>query len=58
MQFVHGRIAQLAIVTDFNLVYLLHSILNIFEKLFSKAQNPPCLKAGCNTAGLLFSNLG
>jgi len=58
MQFVHGRIAQLAIDTDSNLVYLFHGILNIFEKSFSKAQNPPCLKAGCNTAGLLFSNLG
>ena len=58
MQFVHGRIAQLAMVTRSNLVYLFNYILVIFENLFSKAQNPPCLKAGCNTAGLLFSNLG
>ena len=58
MQFVHGRIAQLAIVTEFNLVYPIRCILIVFENSFSKAQNPPCSKAGWKTAGLLFSNLG
>ena len=41
MQFVHGRIAQLAIVTNSNLVYLLHCSLNIFENHFQKLKILP-----------------
>ena len=32
MQFAHGRIAQLAMVTESNLVYFFLCILMIFEK--------------------------
>ncbi len=44
MQFVHGRIAQLSIVTDSNLVYLLHCILNIFEKFIFQSSKSSLFK--------------
>ena len=57
MQFAHGRIALLAIVTGFGMVYLYNGILIILGGAASKDQNPPCLKTGRLAAGLLFLNL-
>ena len=57
MQFAHGRIALLAIVTGFKMVYLYNGILIIFGDAASKDQNPPCLKTGCFAAGLIFLSL-
>ena len=58
MQFAHGRIALLAIVTGFEMVYLYDGILIILGGATSKDQNPPCLKTGCVAAGLIFTSLG
>ena len=57
MQFAHGRIALLAIVTGFKMVYLYNGILIILGGAASKDQNPPCLKTGCFAAGLIFPSL-
>lgn len=57
MQFAHGRIALLAIVTGFEMVYLLNGILIILGGAASKDQNPPCLKTGCFAAGLIPASL-
>ena len=53
MQFTHGRIALLAIVTGFEMVYLSIGILIILGGATSEDQNPPCLKTGCFAAGLI-----
>ena len=53
MQFTHGRIALLAIVTGFEMVYLSTGILIILGGATSEDQNPPCLKTGCFAAGLI-----
>ena len=41
MRFVHGRIAQLAMVTESNLVYFFQCILMVFEKspIFQSAES-------------------
>lgn len=57
MQFAHGRIALLAIVTGFEMVYLCNSILIILGGATSEDQNPPCLKTGCYAAGLILPSL-
>ena len=57
MQFAHGRIALLAIVTGFEMVYLYNGILIILGSAASKDQNPPCLKTGCIAAGLIPASL-
>ena len=57
MQFAHGRIALLAIVTGFAMVYLFTGILIILGVATSKDQNPPCLKTGCFAAGLIIPSL-
>lgn len=57
MQFAHGRIALLAIVTGFEMVYLYNGILIILGGVASKDQNPPCLKTGCFAAGLIPASL-
>ncbi len=57
MQFAHGRIALLAIVTGFGMVYLYNGILIILGGAASKDQNPPCLKTGCKAAGLILTSL-
>ena len=57
MQFAHGRIALLAIVTGFEMVYQYEGILTILGILTSEDQNPPCLKTGCFAVGLLFPSL-
>ena len=57
MQFAHGRIALLAIVTGFEMVYLYNRILIILGGAASKDQNPPCLKTGCFAAGLIPASL-
>ena len=57
MQFAHGRIALLAIVTKFEMVYLYFCILIILGGSTSEDQNPPCLKTGRFAAGLLFPSL-
>ena len=57
MQFAHGRIALLAIVTGFEMVYLYSGILIILGGAASKEQNPPCLKTGCFAAGLIPASL-
>ena len=55
MQFTHGRIALLAIVTGFEMVYLYTSGLTNLGGATSEDQNPPCLKTGCFAAGLIVS---
>ena len=57
MQFTHGRIALLAIVTGFEMVYLSIGILIILGGATSEDQNPPCLKTGCFAAGLILPSL-
>ena len=57
MQLAHGRIALLAIVTGFEMVYLYNGILIILGGAASKDQNPPCLKTGCFAAGLIPASL-
>ena len=57
MQFAHGRIALLAIVTGFEIVYLFSCILIILGASTFEDQNPPCLKTGRFAAGLLFPSL-
>ena len=57
MQFAHGRIALLAIVTGVEMVYLYNGILIILGGAASKDQNPPCLKTGCFAAGLIPASL-
>lgn len=57
MQFAHGRIALLAIVTGFEMVYLCISILIFLGVAISEDQNPPCLKTGCFAAGLILPSL-
>ena len=57
MQFAHGRIALLAIVTGFEMVYLYNGFLIILGGAASKDQNPPCLKTGCFAAGLIPASL-
>ena len=57
MQFAHGRIALLAIVTEFEMVYLYTCILILLGVSTSEDQNPPCLKTGRFAAGLLFPSL-
>ena len=57
MQFAHGRIALLAIVTGFEMVYLYTGILIILGDATSENQNPPCLKTGCFAAGLIPASL-
>ena len=57
MQFAHGRIALLAIVTGFEIVYVYLCILIILGVATSGDQNSPCLKTGCFAAGLLFPSL-
>ncbi len=57
MQFAHGRIALLAIVTGFEMVYLYDGVLIILGGPTSEDQNPPCLKTGCFAAGLRFPSL-
>ena len=57
MQFAHGRIALLAIVTGFEMVYLYNGFLIILGGAGSKDQNPPCLKTGCFAAGLIPASL-
>lgn len=57
MQFAHGRIALLAIVTGFGMVYSYNGILIILGGAASKDQNPPCLKTGCFAAGLIPASL-
>ena len=57
MQFTHGRIALLAIVSGFEMVYQYDGILIILGGATSEDQNPPCLKTGCFAAGLIFLSL-
>ena len=57
MQFTHGRIALLAIVSGFEMVYLYDGILIILGGATSEDQNPPCLKTGCFAAGLILPSL-
>ena len=57
MQFAHGRIALLAIVTRFEMVYQYNGILIILGVATSEDQNPPCLKTGCFAAGLILPSL-
>ena len=57
MHFAHGRIALLAIVTGFEMVYLYNSVLIILGGATSEDQNPPCLKTGCFAAGLILPSL-
>ena len=57
MQFAHGRIALIAIVTGLEMVYFYTGILIILGRLPPENQNPPCSKTGCFAAGLLFPSL-
>ena len=57
MQFAHGRIALLAIVTGFEMVYANDRTSIILGVATSEDQNSPCLKTGRFAAGLLFPSL-